>query len=61
VLVKRAEENEKIAKDLRDDYTAFSLATVSYVMLLTTAMSAAGKYLGAFVPEAALQAPIAGG
>ena len=31
--------NEKLPKDLRDDYTAFSLATVSYVMLLTTAMS----------------------
>jgi ferritin-like metal-binding protein YciE len=31
--------NEKVPKDLRDDYTAFSLATVSYVMLLTTAMS----------------------
>ena len=27
--------NEKLPKDLRDDYTAFSLATVSYVMLLT--------------------------
>jgi len=31
--------SEKVPKDLRDDYTAFSLATVSYVMLLTTAMS----------------------
>ena len=31
--------NEKLPKDLRDDYTAFSLATVSYVMLLSTAMS----------------------
>ena len=30
--------NEKLPKDLRDDYTAFSLATVSYVMLLSTAM-----------------------
>ena len=31
--------NEKLPKDLRDDYTAFSLATVSYVMLLSSAMS----------------------
>jgi ferritin-like metal-binding protein YciE len=31
--------HEKVPKDLRDDYAAFSLATVSYVMLLTTAMS----------------------
>ncbi len=31
--------NEKLPKNLRDDYTAFSLATVSYVMLLSTAMS----------------------
>lgn len=31
--------NEKVPKDLRDDYTAFSLATVSYVMLLSSAMS----------------------
>ncbi len=31
--------NEKVPKDLRDDYTAFSLATVSYVMLVSTAMS----------------------
>ncbi len=31
--------NEDLPKDLRDDYTAFSLATVSYVMLLTTALS----------------------
>src|SRR5512147_2299965 len=31
--------NEKLPKDLRDDYTAFSLATVSYVMLLSTAMA----------------------
>lgn len=31
--------SEKVPKNLRDDYTAFSLATVSYVMLLTTAMS----------------------
>ena len=29
--------NEKIAKDLRDDYTALSLASVGYLMLLTTA------------------------
>ena len=31
--------NENLPKDLRDDYTAFSLAIVSYVMLLSTAMS----------------------
>ena len=31
--------NEKLPKDLRDDYTAFSLATVSYVMLLSSAMA----------------------
>jgi hypothetical protein len=31
--------NEKVPKDLRDDYTAFNLATVSYIMLLSTAMS----------------------
>ncbi len=31
--------NEKVPKDLRDDYTAFGLATVSYVMLLSTAMA----------------------
>lgn len=30
---------EGLPKDLRDDYTAFSLATVSYVMLLSSAMS----------------------
>lgn len=29
--------NEKLPKNLRDDYTAFSLATIGYVMLLTTA------------------------
>lgn len=28
---------EKLPKNLRDDYTAFSLATIGYVMLLTTA------------------------
>jgi hypothetical protein len=30
---------EKLPKNLRDDYTAFSLATVGYMMLLTTARS----------------------
>jgi hypothetical protein len=30
---------EKLPKNLRDDYTAFSLATVGYLMLLTTARS----------------------
>ncbi len=29
--------SEKLPKNLRDDYTAFSLATVGYMMLLTTA------------------------
>lgn len=29
--------NEKLPKDLRDDYTAFNLAAIGYVMLLTTA------------------------
>jgi ferritin-like metal-binding protein YciE len=31
--------NEGIAKDLRDDYTAFNHATISYVMLRTTALA----------------------
>jgi ferritin-like metal-binding protein YciE len=31
--------NEKAPKDLRDDYTACSLAVVSYTMLLTTAVT----------------------
>jgi hypothetical protein len=30
--------NEGVAKNLRDDYTAFSLATIGYVMLETTAL-----------------------
>jgi ferritin-like metal-binding protein YciE len=30
---------EGLAKNLRDDYTAFSLATIGYVMLYTTALS----------------------
>ncbi len=30
---------EKLPKNLRDDYTAFSLATIGYVMLLTTSRS----------------------
>jgi hypothetical protein len=30
--------NEGLAKNLRDDYTAFSLATIGYVMLETTAL-----------------------
>lgn len=30
---------EEVSKDLRDDYTALSLANVSYVMLITTALS----------------------
>jgi hypothetical protein len=31
--------NEGLPKNLRDDYTAFSLATVGYVMLHTTALA----------------------
>jgi ferritin-like metal-binding protein YciE len=31
--------NEGLPKNLRDDYTAFSLATIGYVMLKTTALS----------------------
>ena len=31
--------NEKLPKDLRDDYTAVSLATIGYVMLYTTSMA----------------------
>ena len=31
--------NEGMPKDLRDDYTAFSLATIGYVMLYTTGTS----------------------
>jgi hypothetical protein len=31
--------NEKLPKDLRDDYTAMSLAAIGYVMLHTTALS----------------------
>lgn len=31
--------SEKLAKNLRDDYTAYSLASIGYQMLLTTALS----------------------
>jgi hypothetical protein len=31
--------NESLPKNLRDDYTAFSLATIGYVMLKTTALA----------------------
>lgn len=31
--------NEGLPKNLRDDYTAFSLATIGYVMLYTTALA----------------------
>jgi precorrin-6B methylase 1 len=31
--------NEGMPKDIRDDYTAFSLATIGYVMLYTTGAS----------------------
>jgi ferritin-like metal-binding protein YciE len=35
--------NESLPKNLRDDYTAFSLATIGYVMLHTTALSLGNK------------------
>ena len=31
--------NEGLPKNLRDDYTAFSLATIGYLMLYTTALA----------------------
>jgi hypothetical protein len=37
---------EGLAKDLRDDYTAFSLATIGYVMLQTTAFSLGEREVG---------------
>jgi ferritin-like metal-binding protein YciE len=35
--------NESLPKNLRDDYTAFSLAAIGYVMLHTTALSLGNK------------------
>jgi hypothetical protein len=37
---------EGLAKNLRDDYTAFSLATIGYVMLQTTAFSLGEREVG---------------
>ena len=38
--------NEGLAKNLRDDYTAFSLATIGYVMLETTALGLEEREVG---------------
>jgi hypothetical protein len=38
--------NEGLPKNLRDDYTAFSLATIGYVMLYTTALSLDEREVG---------------
>lgn len=38
--------NEGLAKNLRDDYTAFSLATIGYVMLKTTALALDDQEVG---------------
>ena len=38
--------NERLPKNLRDDYTAFSLATVGYVMLKTTALALDDREVG---------------
>jgi hypothetical protein len=38
--------NEGLPKNLRDDYTAFSLATVGYVMLKTTALALDDREVG---------------
>ncbi len=38
--------NEGLPKNLRDDYTAFSLATIGYVMLHTTALSLGDRETG---------------
>jgi hypothetical protein len=38
--------NEGLAKNLRDDYTAFSLATIGYVMLETTALALDDREVG---------------
>ena len=45
---------EKLPKNLRDDYTAFSLATIGYVMLHTTARSLGDDRVGA-IAETHLQ------
>jgi hypothetical protein len=38
--------NEKLPKNLRDDYTAMSLAAIGYVMLHTTALSLGDREVG---------------
>jgi hypothetical protein len=38
--------NEGLPKNLRDDYTAFSLATIGYVMLYTTALALDDQEVG---------------
>ncbi|MFL5403509.1 MAG: hypothetical protein ACJ8BF_11900 [Gemmatimonadales bacterium] len=38
--------NEGLPKNLRDDYTAFSLATIGYVMLNTTALALDDREVG---------------
>jgi hypothetical protein len=38
--------NEGLPKNLRDDYTAFSLATIGYVMLKTTALALDDREVG---------------
>jgi ferritin-like metal-binding protein YciE len=38
--------NEGLPKNLRDDYTAFSLATIGYVMLYTTALGLDEREVG---------------
>ena len=38
--------NEGLPKNLRDDYTAFSLATVGYIMLKTTALALDDREVG---------------
>lgn len=38
--------NESMPKNLRDDYTAFSLATIGYVMLQTTALGLGDRETG---------------
>lgn len=38
--------NEGLPKNLRDDYTAFSLATIGYVMLHTTALALEDQEVG---------------
>jgi hypothetical protein len=43
--------NEGLPKNLRDDYTAFSLATIGYVMLYTTALALDDQEVGDLAQE----------